>query len=588
MTIKECIDIVDNAKPNQYTIKEKVMWLSFVDETIINDVLKTHEGYDGRYDDFTGYTEDKLSVPLIVPSPYDRLYPQYIKMMIDSENGETARYNNSAALYNTYLTEYKKWYNKTHMPINGTLKTPSPVNININSGLSEAQIENIKRQLYYMLSEDFSEATSRDKLYDIVTNYVLNNLEMIRANDGKDGKDGKDGTLWIPFKFDIDIQKGEKQRAEFDFSRNIFRFGYKTYDDLDKNDYPDIYEWAVGDFFVSNNGNVLRITRLEWLNSEMLNFDAECIFEFTDIVVDQTYNPSSRNAISGKAAAEAFVAMDEYKANTDLSNVDNEVFAAKAEEAGIGNAGLTEEKSGLKRIGFTDDCNYVAVDGNASAAFITAVREANDGDTIIVMPGTYNGGSQLDIAKNLTFVGIGRPTLDFVINVEYADTVVYNTNWYNFDFNGEIGVSSNQGYNEPFVHSSFNVFGCTVKKPNYIFVGNSRHSTIVFNKRFGSMGGNFGYPGNSYEYCDIYLEEVCSGELVATNCNIYIDFDDAEMEGYFTFKNCNIYNPKNKKLGQLWNSYGNKSAKDCNVFGHSCFQEDEIIEGCKLFGCTEL
>lgn len=199
MTIKECIDIVDNAKPNQYSIKEKVMWLSFVDETIINDVLKTHEGYDGRYDDFKGYTEDKLSVPLIVPSPYDRLYPQYIKMMIDSENGETARYNNSAALYNTYLNEYKKYYNKTHMPLNATQKIPSPVSININSALSEAQIEYIKRQLYYMLSQDVGEVISPDKLYDIVTNYVLNNLEMIRANDGKDGKDGKDGTMICGF-----------------------------------------------------------------------------------------------------------------------------------------------------------------------------------------------------------------------------------------------------------------------------------------------------------------------------------------------------------------------------------------------------
>ena len=74
MTIKECIDIVDNIKPNQYSIKDKVMWLSFLDETIINDVLKTHEGYDGRYDDFTGYTVDDLSVSLIVPSPYDRVY----------------------------------------------------------------------------------------------------------------------------------------------------------------------------------------------------------------------------------------------------------------------------------------------------------------------------------------------------------------------------------------------------------------------------------------------------------------------------------------------------------------------------------
>ena len=107
MTIKECIDIVDNAKPNQYGIKEKVMWLSFIDEIIINDVLKTHEGYDGRYDNFEGYSEDKISVSLIVASPYDRLYTAYLKMRIDGENGETARYNNSAALFNSYMAEYR-------------------------------------------------------------------------------------------------------------------------------------------------------------------------------------------------------------------------------------------------------------------------------------------------------------------------------------------------------------------------------------------------------------------------------------------------------------------------------------------------
>jgi hypothetical protein len=363
MTIKECIDIVDNVKPNQYGIKEKVMWLSFVDETIINDVLKTHEGYDGRYDDFTGYTEDKLSIPLIVPSPYDRLYPQYIKMMIDSENGETARYNNSSALYNTYLNEYKKYYNKTHMPLNATQKIPSPVSININSALSDAQIEYIKRQLYYMLSQDVGEVISPDKLYGIVTNYVLNNLEMIRANDGKDGKDGKDGTLLIPFKFDVDIKKGEKKQAEFDFTRNIFRFGNNTYDDLDKNDFPNIYEWAVGDFLVSNNGNVLLITRFERLNSEMLNFDAECILEAETIVVDQTYNPASSNPVSGRAIREVFAAMDMYKANTDLSNVDNDVFAAKAEEAGIGNAGLTEEKCIMEFMGVVTELPDDAEEG---------------------------------------------------------------------------------------------------------------------------------------------------------------------------------------------------------------------------------
>lgn len=182
MTIKECIDIVDDLKPNQYSTKVKVMWLSFIDEIIINDVLKTHKGYDGRYDDFRGYSEDKLSVPLIVMSPYDRLYTAYLKMKIDGENGETARYNNSASLFNSYMMEYRKFYNKTHLPLSEAEKRAiTPANKN-NSGISEAVLENLKREIYAKLSEDLLKMVSPDKLYDIVSNYVLNNKEMLKEN----------------------------------------------------------------------------------------------------------------------------------------------------------------------------------------------------------------------------------------------------------------------------------------------------------------------------------------------------------------------------------------------------------------------
>ena len=118
MTIKECIDMVDNVKPNQYGIEEKVRWLSFLDGIIINDVIKTHEGYNNEYEEFDGYSEDRLGTKLIVGSPYDSLYVSYLKMKIDEENGETARYNNSATMFNSYLTAFKKHYNKTHMPLN--------------------------------------------------------------------------------------------------------------------------------------------------------------------------------------------------------------------------------------------------------------------------------------------------------------------------------------------------------------------------------------------------------------------------------------------------------------------------------------
>ena len=123
MNIKECIDLVDNVKPNQYSIEDKVRWLSFIDAKIIKDVLKTHEGYYGQYDNFAGYSPDDLGAKLIVDFPYDRLYEAYLKMKIDEENGETARYNNSAIMFNSYMTEFKKYHNKHHMPVcNNSIK----------------------------------------------------------------------------------------------------------------------------------------------------------------------------------------------------------------------------------------------------------------------------------------------------------------------------------------------------------------------------------------------------------------------------------------------------------------------------------
>lgn len=180
MTIKECIDIVDNLKPNQYSIENKVDWLSYIDHSIINEVLLTHEGYDGRYDNFAGYSPDKLEMGLIVPSPYDRLYPAYLKMKIDEENGETARYNNSATLFNAYYMEYKKWYNSKHMPLSVTdrrMQPQKPASLDV----SEAQLEQLRKLLYAQLNDDVLKELSNDKLYAIVKSYVDNNAHIFKS-----------------------------------------------------------------------------------------------------------------------------------------------------------------------------------------------------------------------------------------------------------------------------------------------------------------------------------------------------------------------------------------------------------------------
>lgn len=192
MTIKDCIDMVDNLKPNQYTITDKVSWLSFIEEIIINDVLKTHEGYDGRYDTFTGYTDDKLSVTLIVPSPYDRLYTEYLKMMIDKENGEMTRYNNSAASFNTYMSEYRKHYNKTHMPLSMFERAKNRPVVRQSTGLTDAEYDNLLKDMTYILKEYFSDSVSHDKLYDVAQEFAQNNLDVLKGKDGYTPQKGVD------------------------------------------------------------------------------------------------------------------------------------------------------------------------------------------------------------------------------------------------------------------------------------------------------------------------------------------------------------------------------------------------------------
>ena len=117
MTIKECIDIADAVKPNQYSTEEKVRWLSQLDMRIFQNIICTHHRLPDEPEiTFEQYSSDNLSYALLEIPPHDELYVAFLKMKIDEENGESTRYNNSASMFNTLYEEFEKKYNKTHMP----------------------------------------------------------------------------------------------------------------------------------------------------------------------------------------------------------------------------------------------------------------------------------------------------------------------------------------------------------------------------------------------------------------------------------------------------------------------------------------
>ena len=115
MTIIECLDKIDELKPNNYEKNEKIKWLSTLDGLIYNNIIKTHEGSEGV--EFNGYdVETPLETKLLVSAPYDDVYIKWLEAQIDYANGETGKYNNALIAYNDAFSSFERHYNRTHMP----------------------------------------------------------------------------------------------------------------------------------------------------------------------------------------------------------------------------------------------------------------------------------------------------------------------------------------------------------------------------------------------------------------------------------------------------------------------------------------
>lgn len=56
-------------------------------------------------------------LPLLVPPPYDELYGLYLFSQLDLYNREIQNYNNSVALFNAALDEWRQSYHRTHLPL---------------------------------------------------------------------------------------------------------------------------------------------------------------------------------------------------------------------------------------------------------------------------------------------------------------------------------------------------------------------------------------------------------------------------------------------------------------------------------------
>lgn len=115
MNINRSLEIINQTHPSEYDRDTMVGWLSDLDKRAYEIMLRHEmdapvdfEGYNGETD---GATE------MLIPSPYDEIYPQYLDMKVSLADRDYPYYNNAAVLFEGMWREYTAYVNRTYMPV---------------------------------------------------------------------------------------------------------------------------------------------------------------------------------------------------------------------------------------------------------------------------------------------------------------------------------------------------------------------------------------------------------------------------------------------------------------------------------------
>ena len=108
-TVNDVIKYVNDIKPNAFTEETLTEWLSECEGSIQTEILCIASGDVVTY----SYADNK-DTELIVKPPHDKLYGFYLLAMIDFAHGEYKKYENTMQLFNAALSEFAKWFVRTH------------------------------------------------------------------------------------------------------------------------------------------------------------------------------------------------------------------------------------------------------------------------------------------------------------------------------------------------------------------------------------------------------------------------------------------------------------------------------------------
>lgn len=108
-TAKQVLDRVDALLPNGYERAEKLRWLAQAEGFVRREICRE----TGELPELTEETA------LTAETPFDELYRHYVESQIHYANGETARYNSAASLWNNAFLTYRDYCARTETPWGG-------------------------------------------------------------------------------------------------------------------------------------------------------------------------------------------------------------------------------------------------------------------------------------------------------------------------------------------------------------------------------------------------------------------------------------------------------------------------------------
>ena len=114
MKIDEAIQQVDVLKPNAYSVRQKIAWLSRLEAMVKRLVIDEYVG--GEDIPFEEFKEDvDYKKELYMPAPFDAAYLYWLEAQIHYTNEDIDMYNGAMMLFNSVFSEFKAYYKRNHV-----------------------------------------------------------------------------------------------------------------------------------------------------------------------------------------------------------------------------------------------------------------------------------------------------------------------------------------------------------------------------------------------------------------------------------------------------------------------------------------